>query len=355
MNPIITNGAPELKGQIDRAADRLLTEVVDQAVAPIEGEERRLAVRESVTTILRETFAELAARPDMLLGGGDGGGMLVLGDTRDDAEAFASGVKQLTPSFVEFTAGLITGTFDALIAATVKQMEAYAALVKDLAKTVSEFSQENITDAEVFNYLVQRWPNPRWNSGTANAPEPLTRVSVEYKWNSTGAPAGESTAFMQDVAALITQLKASDTIKEPSGADAKLGSDDVATIKSLVRKLIGANLMDHLRAMAREGMARIVVTDGEILTKLTFQMTGTEIQQSVKTQYDRLSANASLSAGARAPWGSVRANAGVGKLSVRTVNEQSFDKSTMSGELIGQVRIHFKTETFTPIDVPAKE
>jgi hypothetical protein len=42
----------------------------------------------------------------------------------------ASQVQNL--GFVEFTAGLINGTFDAIVGATIKQMEAYAALVRNL-------------------------------------------------------------------------------------------------------------------------------------------------------------------------------------------------------------------------------
>ena len=80
-----------------------------------------------------------------------------VGDTAERAIGVAKQVQDL--GFVEFTAGLINGTFDAIIGATIKQMKAYAELVADLAKTLSQFQAENISDAQVNAHLSNRYPD----------------------------------------------------------------------------------------------------------------------------------------------------------------------------------------------------
>ena len=78
--------------------------------------------------------------------------------TLDNAMNVASRVQEI--GFVEFTAGLINGTFDAIVGATLKQMEAYSKLVADLSKSIQQFQVENVTDAQITAYLAG-WG--RWN------------------------------------------------------------------------------------------------------------------------------------------------------------------------------------------------
>ncbi|NEQ83861.1 MAG: hypothetical protein F6K26_27860, partial [Moorea sp. SIO2I5] len=48
--------------------------------------------------------------------------------------------------------------------------------------------------------------------------------------------------------------------------------------------------------------------------------------------------------------GNVSAGTSHNKLTVKPVNESSFDAVTMSTDIIGQVKIRFRTETFPPVD-----
>jgi hypothetical protein len=52
-------------------------------------------------------------------------------------------------------------------------------------------------------------------------------------------------------------------------------------------------------------------------------------------------------------WGSASLSGSYNQLNVRTVNERNFDNVTMSAEIIGQVKIGFKTETFPPVTTAA--
>ena len=61
-------------------------------------------------------------------------------------------------------------------------------------------------------------------------------------------------------------------------------------------------------------------------------------------------ANPYIRGRAVAGWGNVSAGASHNKLTVKPVNESSLDAVTMSSDIIGQVKIRFKTEKFPPVD-----
>ena len=48
--------------------------------------------------------------------------------------------------FPQFVAGLIEGTFDAIVDASVRQMEAYTELLRNVAKSTDEFMRDNVSD-----------------------------------------------------------------------------------------------------------------------------------------------------------------------------------------------------------------
>jgi len=277
-----------------------------------------------------------------------------LGGTANSGMGVAKQVQDL--GFVEFTAGLINGTFDAIIGATIKQMKAYAELVADLAKTLAQFQAENISDAQVNAHLSNRYPDGQGG----------TSVRSDYTFQATAANPAEGieakTASEKMQAVVETLISETAVLKAPAVplTRTNLGITSEATLTkftdvqiALIRKAIGqtlaSNMMDHLRAMAREGMARIVITDGSIHTKLTFNVTSTEEQKTQKDKYNSQSFGASIRGSAGWGWGRVSASASYSNFSVNTVNESSFDLLTMSTEMIGEVNLKFKTETFPAI------
>jgi hypothetical protein len=58
----------------------------------------------------------------------------------------------------DFVAQLLHGVFDAIVDASIKQMEAYANLVKDLARTVNQFAGPTVTAARARDRLVAKYP-----------------------------------------------------------------------------------------------------------------------------------------------------------------------------------------------------
>jgi len=60
--------------------------------------------------------------------------------------------------FPDFVSSLIKGVFEAIVDASIRQMEAYAELVAGVAKSLDEFSDSSITDKQARDYLLHRIP-----------------------------------------------------------------------------------------------------------------------------------------------------------------------------------------------------
>ncbi|NET80827.1 MAG: hypothetical protein F6J94_02195 [Moorea sp. SIO1F2] len=350
-NPEIqsTDKNPSSEALVQEGVNRIVTEIVDSALARISDQQERQLVRHGIADILGNTLQELVEeklnqqQSQISMVGG-----MAIGDAVNTGINAAKQVQDL--GFVEFTAGLINGTFDAIIAATIRQIEAYAELVANLAKTLKQFEAENVSDAEINAHLNENYPDG--NGGTV--------VRPSYKFPNTprdpktGNPGKAGVTKLQEVARALEAETANleKPLKLTITPEQKNAFTDVQ-VQLIRRKLsesLAQSLIDHLREMARQGMARIVITDGEILSKLTFNVTATETETRRKSEYDRLQAGAYLRASARWGWGRASARANFNKLKVKATNESSFDNVTMSTEIIGQVKIRFRTETFPIVE-----
>src|SRR5438874_6434511 len=72
------------------------------------------------------------------------------------AEAMANLVERV--NFPRFVAGLIDGVFNAIVTSSIKQMEAYAELVKNVSKSVDQYMKDNVTENNARDYLADRYP-----------------------------------------------------------------------------------------------------------------------------------------------------------------------------------------------------
>src|SRR5262249_27925283 len=60
--------------------------------------------------------------------------------------------------FPAFVSGLIDSVFHVIVDASIKQMEAYAELIKNVAKTIDKFMKDNVSDQSARDYLVDKYP-----------------------------------------------------------------------------------------------------------------------------------------------------------------------------------------------------
>jgi hypothetical protein len=58
-----------------------------------------------------------------------------------------------------FVSSLIKGVFEAIVDASIKQMEAYAKLVAGVEEALNEFSDANVSDNQARGYLLDRLPH----------------------------------------------------------------------------------------------------------------------------------------------------------------------------------------------------
>ncbi|MBZ4329921.1 hypothetical protein NR800_00465 [Corallococcus interemptor] len=320
---------------------RPLIDVIDKAVASIPDTKQREEAGRILKRVVGGAIHDVGRLRAVARGE-------ELGATAQSAMAVAKQVKEL--GFVEFTAGLIDGTFNAIIAATIKQMEAYSKLVADLSKSLSEFQSENVTDAQVTAYLERKYPDGK--GSTCVRPDFIFENTPADP--ATGAPEKTGNAKLKEVArALELETR---NLKQPLtltvGNDvASFTSDQILTIRQALAQTLAVSMIEHLRSMAREGMARIVISEGELLSKLTFKVNSTETDAMQQSKFNQSNYNVGLSVGGSFPWVRASLNMGYSHVSVSTMNESSFDAITMSTEIIGQVKINFRTQTFEPVVV----
>jgi hypothetical protein len=79
--------------------------------------------------------------------------------------------------FPTFVADLINGTFDAVVDASIQQMEAYADLIAAVAASLDEFQDANVSDEEAREPLCKRFPALCETTGAVGeTPAPRTRA-----------------------------------------------------------------------------------------------------------------------------------------------------------------------------------
>ena len=335
---------------------RRLVEVIDLAVEELGGEQRE-AVRQGVLDMVGDTLHELVEQERRRIGAaggngaGGGNGAMVIGDAAQAGIAAARQLQDL--GFVQFTSGLVDGVFNTIIASTVKQMDAYSKMVADVSKSLAQFQAENVPPARVTAHLAERYPDGQ--GGTLV--RPAYEIPDTPADTVNGIPAKTGNQKLQEIVGTLIleteNLPRDDRLTRTSigipvtdNAVKQFTETQVSTIRTALAKALATSMIEHLRQMVREGMARIVVTNGKILTKLTFNVTATEEDRTRNTNYHRDSAGAYIKGAAWAGWGVVQAGGNWNQLNVRQTNDSTFDSLTMSAEMIGQVEINFKTETF---------
>jgi hypothetical protein len=281
---------PEKRTRLNEVVRELLDEV-----APTRAEELSprisAALAEALTTnIVRATASDVEPAAE-----GEG----VVPDTLTVATDQIARATNLP--FPEFTAKIITGTFDAIIGATIHQMEAYAQLVANLASTIQQFESSNVSDADIDRFLAENYPDGSGKTAvrddfTFPSVDALAKVyddivSVRLKGvfgtgtDQVAAPA----ALAKDGQGVLTQTSfVKDTQVDP--------------IRAGVRRHLAKSNLDQLRGMARDGMARIVITDGRILTKLTFNVSATTQQATSSSDFEVKQSQWNIGGGAARRW-----------------------------------------------------
>jgi hypothetical protein len=228
-------------------------------------------------------------------------------------------------NFPSFVAGLVNGTFDAMVDASIRQMEAYADLVATVARSVDDFTRDNVSRGQVIDWLSERYPRdlervvPLDGSGD---PGLRARPAVDEDGNETEREPAWLADFDLEGESLTDEL-----IEEQ--------------LIPMAQRRVGESRMQTLATMVLLGMNRIVVRDGSIAAKVRFRAAATD---RAKVAY------ASVVDPANSSWGERGSLAyGAPSMMVSTVGVNVQAESDLKVELFGEVKINFASETL-PLD-----
>jgi hypothetical protein len=221
--------------------------------------------------------------------------------------------------FPDFVASLVHGTFDAIVDASIRQMESYADLVSAVAKSVEQFTEDNVTLNQARDWLAQQYPQDLYLD-LSESPKVLPRQA------SAGTEESD-------------QPRSPDWLKEFQLEGQELTPEFIEEyLVPQARAKVGQGRQQTLATMVLLGLNRVVVRDGSIAARLRFRASAAD---TTKVEY-AVSDDPQGSAG----WGT-RGNAGYAlpstKVSTVGVNVQS--DTELKAELFGEVKINFASET----------
>ena len=159
-------------------------------------------------------------------------------------------------NFPTFVAGLIQGVFHSIVQSSIEQMEAYGRLVADVAKTLNQFRDENVSVNQGRDHLVDTFPD-------------LFEVDTgESFFGEEGGPRVRLREGVDEEQAL-ERVQSLPVDGEPIS-----GLDDETIEERLVpaaRTQLATSRQQLLATMVLMGINRIIVTDGRISAKVLYQ------------------------------------------------------------------------------------
>jgi hypothetical protein len=154
---------------------------------------------------------------------------------RDGVEVMLSELASV--DFPTFVSGLINGVFHAIVDASIRQMDAYAKMLADVAKAVDSFMEDGLTDGHACDDLACRFPGVLCLDAGARR---------KLRWCGDGAAGSR-------VVQAVLQLP-----YPPA---------DMRQIVLAARRRLAVQRQQMLATMVLMGINRIVVTDGKIAAK----------------------------------------------------------------------------------------
>jgi len=159
-------------------------------------------------------------------------------------------------NFVDFVGGLIQGVFSSIVSSSIQQMEAYSKMVEQVAKSLQQFRDDNVTENQGRDHMVERFPEVFEIGEDDFGDSPGPRLKLR-----------EGVDESQALKTVRTAMKFE---------DGKLDSVDVSdenVEKMLVvaaRTQLARQRQQLLASLVLMGINRIVVTDGKISAKIMY-------------------------------------------------------------------------------------
>ena len=159
--------------------------------------------------------------------------------------------------FPGFVSGLIQGVFTAIVKTSIQQMEAYATLVANVAKSVDQYMADNVSPEQAKDQLVSAQPD-LWEADMGGE-TPVVKQRGDANPDQMGG-------FLQGL-----------------GLPFDLDTSDPEVVQQEVvpamRTQMAMDRQKLLATMVMMGINRIVVTDGRIQAAVVFDLSAKDIQK----------------------------------------------------------------------------
>lgn len=236
--------------------------------------------------------------------------------------------------FPEFTSKLIVDVTDAIVAATLKQIKSFEELVKELDAGADAFKAKAVTDQAVDKFMSDAWPGSE--AGT-------TAVVSGGTYDHS---------MFSDITSRLGNIEG---LTDPGDGTATFTDSAVTLVKARVKSTLNDaadRTFQHLKTMVELGYARVVFTDGRILTKLTFEVNASDTSSRQTSDYasSAFSASASLGGGILGFLTGISGRTSYSSVHVNTVNTQAASTDKALGQIIGEVEVKFTTQTFPKVE-----
>jgi cytoskeletal protein RodZ len=161
-------------------------------------------------------------------------------------------------NFPDFCAKLIQGVFHAIVQSSIEQMEAYGKLVASVSQTLNQFRDENVSDNQGRDQLVDQFPD-MFELGTSDG-DSFSGVGSGQPRVRLKDGVDEDTALQRVNSSLPTPVKSMDLSDD---------ENENALVQS-ARTQLATSRQQLLATMVLMGINRIVVTDGKIQAKIMY-------------------------------------------------------------------------------------
>jgi hypothetical protein len=245
------------------------------------------------------------------------------------ANAMKQGVEQFGAlvqkvDFPKFVAGLVQGVFQAIVNASIQQMQAFGDLLSAAAKSTQQFSDDYISDAQARDHIATRYPS-------------LVQV------DTSGDTAVLKPREGADTSALAQQFGTGDDLTD---------EEQEQNLVNQAKLQMAQSKQQNLAMMVLMGINRIVVTNGQINAKVLFDISASDSAKRVATAQMHDAQKESSHASVTGPFGDILGGGEAGWSSDHTttvasaVDDTSESKAQMKATLSGDVHIQFKSDVF---------
>jgi len=270
--------------------------------------------------------------------------------------AMASASKLEKIGFTEFTTHLVRDVYRIIVEASMDQLKSYAEFVDVISVSLADY-QERVTGASQ-------------TDKEAKADEYISNILGLTAASGVYTITNDIDSLEQHFGGVTVEISSVMTgFREATVA----AGNDITITEANLRLFVLAKLnvqakdtYNLLKTILELGMQKVVVTSGEIHTKLTFHVDATDTYEKTASDYDDKASSWGVG-------GSVKGQYGIGgggvaskalgsfigggisggyssrKLSVSVVNEKSTSATNVNIDILGEVRILFRTETFPAI------